>query len=87
VFVEDLDDLSARILPLTEADLDEMIRETKIGKILVREKVDLSGIKNILVAVAQIMTDYAQMTEIDLNPIKVSADQAICVDVRYNISK
>ncbi len=87
VFVEDLNDLAARILPLTEADLDEMIKETKIGKILVREKVDLSGLKNILVAVAQIMTDYAQISEIDLNPIKVSTDQAICVDVRYNISK
>lgn len=86
VFVEDLDDLAARILPLTEADLDEMIKETKIGKILVREKVDLSGIKNILIAVAQIMTDYVQISEIDLNPIKVNQNQAICVDARYKIA-
>ncbi len=83
VYVEDLGDLSARILPLTESDLDEMIQETKIGKVLIREHVDLSGIKNILVAVGQIMTDYSQITEIDLNPIKVSADRAICVDARY----
>jgi len=87
VYVEDLDDLAARILPLTEADLDEMIKETKIGQILVRENADLSGIKNILVAVAQIMSDYSQISEIDLNPIKVSREQAICVDARYNTIK
>jgi acetyl coenzyme A synthetase (ADP forming)-like protein len=84
VFVEDLDDIAVRILPLTECDLDEMIRETKIGRILVREKVDLSGVKNILIAVCQIMTDYAQITEIDLNPVKVSHEAAVCVDARYN---
>ncbi len=85
VYVEDLDDLSARIMPLTEVDLEEMISETKIGKILHRENVDLSTIKNILVAVIQIMTDYSQITELDLNPIKVSADHAICVDARYQV--
>ena len=87
VFVEDLSDISARILPLTEVDLDEMIKETKIGHILIREKVDLSNIKNIMVAVAQIMTDYSNITELDLNPIKVTQDQAICVDARYNLKK
>jgi acetyltransferase len=87
VFVEDLDDIAARVLPLTELDLDEMIRETKIGHILHRENVDLSGIKNILISVAQIMTDYNQITEVDLNPVKVSVDDAICVDARYNIIK
>lgn len=85
VYVEDIDDLAARIMPLTETDLDEMIKETKIGKILHRENVDLSSIKNILVAVCQIMTDYSQIAELDLNPIKVSADHAICVDARYQI--
>ncbi len=86
-YVEDLDDLSARILPLTEIDLDEMIGQTKIGRILIREKVNLSHIKNIMVAVAQIMTDYDQITEIDLNPVKVSQNEAICVDARYNLIK
>lgn len=85
VYVEDLDDLSARIMPLTEIDLDEMIKETKIGKIMLKENVDLSGIKNIIIAIAQIMTDYEQITEIDLNPVKVSVDQSICVDARYNM--
>lgn len=85
VYAEEIGDVSARILPLTEVDLDEMIRETKIGQILIRENVDLSPIKNILIDTAQIMTDFPQITELDLNPVKVSASEAICVDTRYNI--
>jgi len=85
VFVEDLSDISLRILPLTECDLDEMIKETKIGKILVRENVNLSPIKNIMIEVAQIMTDYPEIEEMDLNPLKVSQDEAIVVDVRYKL--
>jgi len=83
VFAEDLDDLSLRILPLTEDDLEEMIKETKIGRILVRENVDLSGVKNILIEVCQIMTDFPDIQELDLNPLKVNSGQVMCVDARY----
>jgi len=83
VFTEDIGDISAKILPLTEYDLDEMIKETKIGKILIRENIDLSGLKNILIEVSQIMVDFPSITEIDLNPVKVMQDQVICVDARY----
>lgn len=83
VFTEDIDDISLRILPLTEYDLDEMIKETKIGKVLVRENVDLSSLKNILIDVCQIMTDFEDIAELDLNPIKVLEGRAYCVDARY----
>lgn len=83
VFAEDIDDVATRILPLTENDLNEMILETKIGKILKKENIDLSGIKNILIEVSQIMTDYPSINEMDLNPVKILNDQSICVDARY----
>lgn len=83
VYVEDLNDIAARFLPLTESDLEEMIKETKIGRVLLREDVDLSALKNILVDVAQIMTDFSEINELDLNPIKIAQNQAICVDARY----
>ena len=86
IFVEDLEDIAVRILPLTELDLDEMIKVTKIGKILAREKVDLSNIKNILIEVCQLMNDYPEIMELDLNPIKVSVDNAFCVDARYRLA-
>lgn len=83
VFTEDIDDVAVRILPLTEYDLDEMIKETKIGKVLVREKIDLSSIKNILIDTCQIMTDFEDISELDLNPVKVLEGRAYCVDARY----
>jgi len=86
IFVEDLEDIAVRILPLTELDLDEMIKVTKIGKILVRERIDLSAIKNILIEVCQLMYDFPEIEELDLNPIKVSKDTAYCVDARYRLA-
>lgn len=83
VFAEDIDDISLRILPLTENDLDEMIKETKIGNILIREAVDVSSLKNILIEVSQIMTDFNGINELDLNPVKVFENRAYCVDARY----
>lgn len=83
VFTEDIEDISTRILPLTEFDLDEMIEGTKIGNILIKENIDLSGIKNIIVEVAQIMTDFPEIVEMDLNPIKITEEGAVCVDARY----
>lgn len=83
IFAEDLNDISTRILPLTEYDLDEMIKETKISQILIREKIDFSGIKNIIIEICQIMIDFPQFTEMDLNPIKLKETSAVCVDARY----
>lgn len=85
VFVEDLQDISTCILPLTELDLDEMIKETKIGQVLIREKIDLSIIKNILIDISQIMIDFPEITEMDLNPIKIGPGVALCVDARYKV--
>jgi len=87
IFVEDLGDICVRILPLTELDLDEMIKGTKIGTILIREHVDLSPIKNILVEVSQIMAELDEITELDLNPVKITQTEAICVDARFKLGE
>ncbi|AKM82762.1 TPA: hypothetical protein DD449_00505 [Candidatus Berkelbacteria bacterium] len=83
VFTEDIDDISTKIMPLTEYDLEEMIKETKIGRILIKENFDLSSIKNIIIEVCQIMTDFPNIIELDLNPVKMTSGGAICVDARY----
>jgi acetyltransferase len=83
IFAEDLSDISTRILPITEFDLDEMIRETKIGSIIIHEEIDLSAIKNIIINVCQLMSDHPEISELDLNPIKLTKDSAMCVDARY----
>jgi len=84
-FVEELKDISTRIIPLTTSDLDEMIKETKIGKVLIKEEINLNMVKSAILAVAKIMIDFPEITEMDLNPLKVKHDKIICVDARYKI--
>jgi acetate---CoA ligase (ADP-forming) len=86
IFTEDLKDISAKILPLTETDLDEMIKETKIGQILIRENIDTSKVKDVIRAIAKLMNECEDISEVDLNPIKLTPRGAYCVDARYKLN-
>jgi acetate---CoA ligase (ADP-forming) len=86
-YVEYVDDTVIRSAYLTDFDVDEMINKTKIGKIIqgVRGEMpaDLIKIKNTLKSVAQMMLNHKEITECDLNPLVVSADNNIfAVDIR-----
>lgn len=83
VFVEDIKDLSVRVLPLTEYDLCQMISETKIGKVLLSENINLTALKNIIINMARIMNDFPTITEMDLNPVMISEKETFAVDCRY----
>jgi acetyltransferase len=86
-YVEYIEDTVIRSAYLTDFDIDEMIINTKIGKIIqgVRGEapVDLDKIKGALKSVAQMMLDIKEITECDLNPLVVTEDNNIfAVDVR-----
>jgi len=86
-YVEYIDDTIIRSAYLTDYDVDEMINKTKIGKIIqgVRgeSSADMNTIKNTIKSVAQMMLDYKEITECDLNPLVVTEDNNIfAVDIR-----
>jgi len=86
-YVEYIDDTVIRSAYLTNADIDEMINRTKIGKIIqgVRgeKPADLIRIKNTIKSVAQMMLNHREITECDLNPLVVTDDNNIfAVDIR-----
>jgi acetyltransferase len=86
-YVEYIEDTVIRSAYLTEFDIDEMINNTKIGKIIqgVRGEApaDLNKIKNAIKSVAQMMLDFKDIKECDLNPLVVTEDNNIfAVDVR-----
>ncbi|HSP88764.1 MAG TPA: acetate--CoA ligase family protein, partial [Ignavibacteriaceae bacterium] len=89
-YVEVFDDTSTRSAYLSDEDIDEMINETKIGKILkgVRgeKPADISAIKEVIKSVAQMMLNEESITECDLNPLIVTAENKIfAVDVRVKV--
>jgi acetyltransferase len=90
-YVEVFEDTAMRSAYLSDADIDEMINETKIGQILkgVRgeKPADILQIRSIIKSVAQMMIDEELITECDLNPVIVTQDDKIfAVDVRVKVS-
>ncbi len=86
-YVEVLDDTNIKSAYLNYNDLEEMISDTKIGKILkgVRgeEGVDTERLKLFIKSVAKIMIEKENILEIDLNPLIVDSNSNFhAVDVR-----
>jgi len=86
-YVEYIEDTVIRSAYLTNFDMDEMINNTKIGKIIqgVRGEAsaDLNKIKSTIKSVAQMILNHKEITECDLNPLVVTEDNNIfAVDVR-----
>jgi acetyl-CoA synthetase (ADP-forming) len=90
VFTEVLDDVAAGICPIRADDALEMIRETKVSRLLrgVRGQPasDVDALVQVLLALGGprgIMMDPSRrIREIDLNPVIVSPHGAVAVDAR-----
>lgn len=85
IFVELLKDVSFRVLPVTEADVDEMPAEIR-GYPLLRgyrgAAVDLQSLKELLLRISAMVTRHPEIREIDLNPVILYEKGYITVDAR-----
>ncbi len=86
IFVEVLEDVSFRIIPLEEKDAEEMIKEIKGYKILkgIRGEPprDVPAIKEVLLKVSRLAMENPEIKEIDLNPIFVFEQGLQVIDAR-----
>ena len=89
VFVETLKDVQFRLAPLTKNQVGEMMRSIKGYPILEGTRgergVDLEALTDILIRFSQLVTDFEEIEEIDLNPVLAFEDRAIVVDARLKI--
>lgn len=86
-YVEYFDDTAMCSAYLNEKDIEDLINSTKIGKIIrgVRgeKSIDIDKLKNVIKSLAQMMLDYDEITEVDLNPLIVTyQNQLRAVDIR-----
>ncbi len=90
IFVEVLKDVSFRVAPLADEDIDEMIREIKGYKILTgvrgEKPKDIEAIKGVLAKLSEIAINNPEITEIDLNPVIVREKGLSIVDSRVLIA-
>ncbi|MGY3466230.1 putative CoA-binding protein [Bradyrhizobium sp. LM6.11] len=86
VLVEVLKDITFRLAPATKQDALSMLDGIQAHEILkgVRggEPVNRTALADIIVKVSQLVTDFPEMVELDLNPVFATAKDAIAADVR-----
>ncbi|RKX29525.1 MAG: hypothetical protein DRP46_07065 [Candidatus Zixiibacteriota bacterium] len=91
IYVEILKDVAFRINPLSDTDVEEMIGGLKSYPLLTgfrgSESVDLAILKESLLRLSQLVSDFDMITEIDINPFiackKKGSSKA--VDARFII--
>ncbi len=93
IYVEILKDVSFRIAPITRSDAFEMIDEIKTIKLLKGARgeapSDIESIVEIILKISQLVTDFPEIMEMDINPLFVKSKGlgAIAGDVRIRISE
>lgn len=91
IYVEVLKDVTFRIAPLTEDDAWQMVQEIHSYPLLrgVRGEApaDVKSIVESLLRLSQLVTDFPEMLELDVNPLKVAEEGkgSVAVDVRITI--
>ncbi|MFO7960979.1 MAG: GNAT family N-acetyltransferase [Nitriliruptoraceae bacterium] len=89
--VELLGDVSLRITPLTDIDVDNMLTQLKMSPLLTGYRgsppADVAALKEVLHRVGAMVEDLPEVAELDLNPVFVRADGqgVVSVDVRCKL--
>ena len=92
IYVEVLKDVTFRIAPITNSEAEEMISSIKTYKLLqgVRgeKPSDLQKLSECIQKISQLVTDFQEIKELDLNPVLVFEKGKGCkvVDVRIGLT-
>jgi acetyltransferase len=89
VFVETLKDVQFRLAPLTKNHAVEMMRSIKGFPILEgirgEKGVDFDALADIMIRFSQLVLDFPEIDEFDLNPVLAVENRAVVVDARLKI--
>jgi acyl-CoA synthetase (NDP forming) len=90
MFVEILNDVAFRVVPLQPKDARAMIREIRSFPVLQGARgaapVDLAALEDILLKLSSLAEHHPEIYEIDLNPIFAYPTGALAVDARILLS-
>lgn len=88
IYVEVLKDVAFRLAPLTRREAEAMIREIRTFPLLAgvrgQQPADLDAVIDALLRVSQLVTDFPEIIELDVNPLVVNpvGGGATAVDAR-----
>ncbi len=91
IYVEVLEDVAFRAIPLTRHDAESMVEQIKGRKILAGVRgeapVDKAALVDLLLAVSSVVVAYPQLAELDLNPVLAYPDGYAIVDARIVVDR
>ncbi|HWQ88794.1 MAG TPA: acetate--CoA ligase family protein [Desulfitobacteriaceae bacterium] len=86
IHAEVLKDVSFRLAPLTGQEAREMIGELKSSKMFYGWRgmpaANIEALTDTLGRVAQLVVDFPEIAELDINPLAVGADAVVALDAR-----
>lgn len=86
VFTEVLRDFACGIVPLTDEDAERMISSTKVSRLFEyfrgNSPADRVFLKECILRLSQLVSEFPEIAELDINPIKVFSKGGIAIDVR-----
>ena len=91
IFVEVMKDVSFRIAPITEYEAMSMLKSTKSFALLEgvrgQDGVDIPAIINVIQRISQLVTDFPEIAEMDINPFLVGGygEKSVAADARITL--
>jgi acyl-CoA synthetase (NDP forming) len=90
VATEILGDRAFRILPLTDLDARDLVREIRGAPLLRGHRgapvANVSALEDLLLRVARLAEDLPEVWELDLNPVCATPQRALVVDARVRVA-
>ena len=79
-------DVAVRLSPVTDREAHDMVRSLRTFALLDGYRgaapVDVAALEDVVLRLAAMVDQHAEIAEVDLNPVIVSADGAVVVDAR-----
>ena len=85
IYTEVYKDVALGIVPLSVYDADRMIEETKVSEILKGargKKYNIQKVKDIIYKLSMLVSDFPQISELDINPLFAKDDEVFVVDIK-----
>jgi acyl-CoA synthetase (NDP forming) len=74
---EVLHDVTCRVAPVSPEDLEEMLEECAVGRMLSATETDPSALKGVVRALSELALDDERIAEVDANPVFVDRDGSV----------
>jgi len=91
IFVEVMKDVSQKIAPINESDLEEMLLEVKGTAVLkglrTKKVYDIEALKKLIKSLSTLVLTYPEIEEIEFNPIIVTESGCYAVDAVITLKK